>query len=192
MGASLPRVPVHRPPSRDRPGGPQRGRLPALGPGQASGNSHPPVTAGQVARGVAGSKRPWTLAMMNLDLRLCAHSRLAPTLGLCLPGRRRNGRRGGMKLVTAIVKPHRLDELIESVIGSGGRGVTVSEVRGWAGNTVSSQAASLLRAWRVSRTRRCCPKSAWTSLSLMTMRAAWLTLSRRPPTPGRSAMGRSG
>ena len=36
-----------------------------------------------------------------------------------------------MKLVTAIVKPHRLDELIESVIGSGGRGVTVSEVRGF-------------------------------------------------------------
>ena len=50
-----------------------------------------------------------------------------------------------MKLVTAIVKPHRLDELMESVIGSGARGLTVTEVRGFGrqyGQLAGSQAAA--------------------------------------------------
>jgi nitrogen regulatory protein PII len=36
-----------------------------------------------------------------------------------------------MKLITAIVRPERLDELIDVVIGNGGRGLTVTEVRGF-------------------------------------------------------------
>jgi nitrogen regulatory protein PII len=36
-----------------------------------------------------------------------------------------------MKLITAIVKPERLDDVIEAIIDSGATGVTVSEVRGF-------------------------------------------------------------
>ena len=48
-------------------------------------------------------------------------------------------------MVSAIVKPHRLDELMESVIGSGARGLTVTEVRGFGrqyGQLAGSQAAA--------------------------------------------------
>jgi len=50
-----------------------------------------------------------------------------------------------MKLITAIIKPHRLDELIESVIASGARGVTVSDVRGFGrqhGQSAGGEAAA--------------------------------------------------
>jgi nitrogen regulatory protein PII len=36
-----------------------------------------------------------------------------------------------MKLITAIVKPERLNDVIESIIDNGATGVTVSEVRGF-------------------------------------------------------------
>jgi nitrogen regulatory protein P-II 1 len=36
-----------------------------------------------------------------------------------------------MKLITAIVSPEKLDELTDVVIGNGGRGLTVTEVRGF-------------------------------------------------------------
>jgi len=36
-----------------------------------------------------------------------------------------------MKLITAIVRPEKLDELIDVVIGNGGRGLTATEVRGF-------------------------------------------------------------
>jgi nitrogen regulatory protein P-II 1 len=36
-----------------------------------------------------------------------------------------------MKLITAIVRQEKLDELIDVVIGTGGRGLTVTEVRGF-------------------------------------------------------------
>jgi nitrogen regulatory protein P-II 1 len=36
-----------------------------------------------------------------------------------------------MKLITAIVRPEKLDELIDVVIGNGGRGLTVTEARGF-------------------------------------------------------------
>jgi nitrogen regulatory protein PII len=36
-----------------------------------------------------------------------------------------------MKLVTAIVQPQCLDELIDTLIGAGARGLTVSDVRGF-------------------------------------------------------------
>lgn len=36
-----------------------------------------------------------------------------------------------MKLVTAIVRPEKLDEIIDAVIGNNGRGLTVSTVRGF-------------------------------------------------------------
>lgn len=36
-----------------------------------------------------------------------------------------------MKLITAIVRPEKLDELIDAVIGNHGRGLTVTDVRGF-------------------------------------------------------------
>jgi nitrogen regulatory protein PII len=36
-----------------------------------------------------------------------------------------------MKLITAIVKPDRLDDLIGTIVDSGARGLTVTEVRGF-------------------------------------------------------------
>lgn len=36
-----------------------------------------------------------------------------------------------MKLITAIIRPEKLDELIDVVIGNGGRGLTATEVRGF-------------------------------------------------------------
>ncbi|MGO9080131.1 MAG: P-II family nitrogen regulator [Streptosporangiaceae bacterium] len=36
-----------------------------------------------------------------------------------------------MKLITAVVKPERLDEVVSAVIGSGAHGLTVQEVRGF-------------------------------------------------------------
>jgi nitrogen regulatory protein PII len=60
-----------------------------------------------------------------------------------------------MKLVTAIVKPEKLDELVESVIDAGARGLTVTDVRGfgrqygqlaasWAAAGVGGQRPALL------------------------------------------------
>jgi nitrogen regulatory protein PII len=61
-----------------------------------------------------------------------------------------------MKLITAIVRPEKLEELIGVVIDNGGRGLTATEVRGfgrqfghlsagteWAGLPVSRKAALL-------------------------------------------------
>ena len=36
-----------------------------------------------------------------------------------------------MKLVTAVIKPHKLDEVKQALIGAGVAGLTVSEVRGY-------------------------------------------------------------
>jgi nitrogen regulatory protein PII len=36
-----------------------------------------------------------------------------------------------MKLITAIIRPDKLDELIPALIGNGARGLTVTEVRGF-------------------------------------------------------------
>ena len=36
-----------------------------------------------------------------------------------------------MKLITAIVRPEKLDELILALIDQGGRGLTVTDVRGF-------------------------------------------------------------
>ena len=36
-----------------------------------------------------------------------------------------------MKLITAIVRPYKLDELIESLVGHRAHGLTVTEVRGF-------------------------------------------------------------
>ena len=40
-------------------------------------------------------------------------------------------REAEMKLVTAIVRPEKLDEIIDTVIGNKGRGLTVTTVRGF-------------------------------------------------------------
>lgn len=42
-----------------------------------------------------------------------------------------------MKLITAIIKPEKLDELIGVITDNGARGMTVTDVRGFAGSTVS-------------------------------------------------------
>lgn len=50
-----------------------------------------------------------------------------------------------MKLITAIVKPERLDELVEAVIGAGARGLTVTDVRGFG-----RQFGQLTAAWHAA------------------------------------------
>ena len=57
-----------------------------------------------------------------------------------------------MKLVTAIVQPGKLDELIDTVVDHKGRGLTVSTVRGFgqqfgemAGRTASASLPSVCR-----------------------------------------------
>ena len=47
-----------------------------------------------------------------------------------------------MKLITAIARPERLDELVDTVIGNKGRGLTVSEVRGFGQQLGESTASS--------------------------------------------------
>jgi nitrogen regulatory protein PII len=46
-------------------------------------------------------------------------------------GVRDHRRENAMKLVTAIARPERLDELIDTVLANGGRGLTVTDVRGF-------------------------------------------------------------
>ncbi|MGE5290107.1 MAG: P-II family nitrogen regulator [Micromonosporaceae bacterium] len=50
-----------------------------------------------------------------------------------------------MKLITAIVKPEKLDELIQSVIDAGVRGLTVTDVRGFG-----RQFGQLTAAWHAA------------------------------------------
>jgi nitrogen regulatory protein P-II 1 len=50
-----------------------------------------------------------------------------------------------MKLITAIVQPERLDDLVQSVIDSGAHGMTATEVRGFGrqyGQLVTGRAAA--------------------------------------------------
>ena len=54
-----------------------------------------------------------------------------------------------MKLITAIIRPDKLDELIPALIGNGVHGMTVTEVRGFGRRTVGSPTA--LRARRSCR-----------------------------------------
>jgi nitrogen regulatory protein PII len=56
-----------------------------------------------------------------------------------------------MKLITAIVKPDKLDDVIQSVIDSGGHGLTVTEVRGFGrqyGQLTAARAAAGLTGQR--------------------------------------------
>lgn len=51
-----------------------------------------------------------------------------------------------MKLITAIIKPEKLDEMIETVIGTGAHGMTVTEVRGFGrqyGHTLAAMEGTL-------------------------------------------------
>jgi nitrogen regulatory protein PII len=54
-----------------------------------------------------------------------------------------------MKLITAIVQPGRLDDLIQSVIDSGAHGITVTEARGF-GRQYGKLAAARAAAGQVS------------------------------------------
>lgn len=40
-------------------------------------------------------------------------------------------REAEMKLITAIVRPEKLDEVIDAVLANNGRGLTVTDVRGF-------------------------------------------------------------
>lgn len=46
-----------------------------------------------------------------------------------------------MKLVTAIIKPFKLDEVREALSGMGVQGITVTEVKGWASRAPSCTVA---------------------------------------------------
>jgi nitrogen regulatory protein P-II 1 len=50
-----------------------------------------------------------------------------------------------MKLITAIVRPEKLDEVIDAVLGNGGRGLTVTEIRGF-GRQFGERAARAVSA----------------------------------------------
>jgi len=56
---------------------------------------------------------------------------------VCLPGRNRNKkekqprRKAPMKLITAIIKPSRLDDVRQALSGLGVQGMTVTEVKGF-------------------------------------------------------------
>jgi nitrogen regulatory protein P-II 1 len=53
-----------------------------------------------------------------------------------------------MKLITAIVKPEKLDDLVQSIIESGAHGLTVTEVRGFGrqyGQLTAARAAAGIR-----------------------------------------------
>ncbi len=63
-----------------------------------------------------------------------------------------------MKLITAIVKPERLDDVVQSVIDSGARGMTATEVRGFGrqyGQLVTGRAAA---GWAGDRQPALLPK----------------------------------
>lgn len=62
-----------------------------------------------------------------------------------------------MKLITAIVRPEKLDELVDAVIDSKGRGITVTEVRGFGrqyGELVAGTAGPDVTADGLPRSRR--------------------------------------
>lgn len=54
-----------------------------------------------------------------------------------------------MKLITAIVRPEKLDELTEAVLANHGRGLTVTQVRGF-GRQFGAHAARVVSAGRVA------------------------------------------
>src|SRR5437762_13000701 len=49
----------------------------------------------------------------------------------CFPSARRSDQRSAMKLVTAIIKPFKLDEVREALSSIGVQGITVTEVKGF-------------------------------------------------------------
>lgn len=62
-----------------------------------------------------------------------------------------------MKLITAIVRPEKLDELVDAVIDSKGRGITVTEVRGFGrqyGELAAGTAGPDVTADGLPRSRR--------------------------------------
>ena len=56
-----------------------------------------------------------------------------------------------MKLITAIVKPDKLEDLISTLVDSGARGLTVTEVRGFGrqyGQLATAHATTGMPDWR--------------------------------------------
>ena len=69
-----------------------------------------------------------------------------------------------MKLVTAIIRPEKLDELIEALIDSRVHGLTVSEVRGFGRQfgQPAPRGRHRPRPAPVPARGRCCRRSGWT------------------------------
>jgi nitrogen regulatory protein PII len=63
-----------------------------------------------------------------------------------------------MKLITAIVKPERLDDVIQSVIDSGAHGMTATEVRGFGRQYGQLAAGSGAAGWAGGRQAALLPK----------------------------------
>ena len=67
-----------------------------------------------------------------------------------------------MKLITAIVRPDKLEELIGTLIDNQVHGLTVTEVRGFGRQFGQLAPRQARPGWR------CCPRSGWTSSPSMT------------------------
>ena len=91
-----------------------------------------------------------------------------------------------MKMIVAVIKPSRLDAVLEAVTRAGATGLTVTEVRGYGrqkGKTEIYRGAE----YEV----KLLPKVAWRSRSRTISSTAWSRRSSRRPTPARSATARS-
>ena len=61
-----------------------------------------------------------------------------------------------MKMVTAVIKPFKLDEVREALSAIGVQGITVTEVKGFGGKKVTPSCIAVRNMWWIS-----CPRSSW-------------------------------
>ena len=61
-----------------------------------------------------------------------------------------------MKLVTAIIKPFKLDEVREALSDIGVQGITVTEVKGFGRQRAIPSCTAARNTWSIS-----CPSCAW-------------------------------
>ena len=92
-----------------------------------------------------------------------------------------------MKLITAIIKPFKLDDVREALADVGVQGITVTEVKGFGrqkGHTEFYRGAEYVVDFlpKIKLGDRCCPR-IWL--------IAWLRLLPRLPQPARLAMAKS-
>lgn len=63
-----------------------------------------------------------------------------------------------MKMVMAIVKPFKLDDVREALADAGVTGITVTEVKGFEGRRATPSCIAAPSTWSTS-----CPRSSWRS-----------------------------